>query len=86
MEKKQFDAAKSEAFAEKLISVFNGGALAVMTSIGHRTGLFDVMSKLPPSTSQQIAIVSELNERYVREWLGALVVGRIIEYNPEGAL
>ena len=47
---------------------------------------FDVMSKLPPSTSEQIAVASKLNERYVREWLGALVVGRIIEYNPEGAL
>jgi len=86
MEKKQFDAAKSEVFAEKLISIFNSGALAVMTSIGHRTGLFDVMSKLPPSTSEQIASASKLNERYVHEWLGALVVGRIIEYDPQDAL
>lgn len=86
MEKTPFDAAKSEAFAEKLISIYNSGALAVMTSIGHRTGLFDVMSKLPPSTSEQIAVASKLNERYVREWLGALVIGRIIEYDPEGAL
>lgn len=86
MGKKQFDPVKSEAFAEKLITIFNSGALAVMTSIGHRTGLFDVMSKLPPSTSEQIALASQLNERYVREWLGALVVGRIIEYDPEGAL
>jgi hypothetical protein len=41
MEKKPFDTAKSEAFAEKLITIFNSGALAVMTSIGHRTGLFE---------------------------------------------
>jgi 2-polyprenyl-3-methyl-5-hydroxy-6-metoxy-1,4-benzoquinol methylase len=24
-----------------------------------------------------------LNERYVREWLGAMVVGRVVEYDPE---
>jgi hypothetical protein len=45
MENKQFDPAKSEAFAEKPITIFNRGALAVMTSISHRTGLFDAMSK-----------------------------------------
>src|ERR687895_1383396 len=54
-----------------------------MTSIGHRTGLFDVMAGLPPSTSEQIASAADLNERYVREWLAALVVGRIVEHNPE---
>ena len=42
-----------------------------MISIGHRTGLFDTMATLPPSTSEQIAAAAGLNERYVREWLGA---------------
>src|SRR5688572_32097719 len=45
------------------------------------TGLFDVLSKLPPSTSQQIADAASLNERYVREWLGGMVVGKVIEYD-----
>jgi DNA-binding IclR family transcriptional regulator len=54
-----------------------------MSSIGHRTKLFDVMSDLPPSTSVQIARAADLNERYVREWLGAMVTGDIVEYNPE---
>jgi ubiquinone/menaquinone biosynthesis C-methylase UbiE len=53
-----------------------------MTSIGHQTGLFDRMSELAPSTSQQIADAAGLNERYVREWLGAMTVGRIVEYDP----
>lgn len=86
MEKTEFDQKKSEVFAEKLLNIFNSGALAVMISIGHRTRLFDIMSSMPPSTSVQIADKSKLNERYIREWLGAMVVGRIIEYNPEGGL
>jgi 2-polyprenyl-3-methyl-5-hydroxy-6-metoxy-1,4-benzoquinol methylase len=53
-----------------------------MTSIGHRTGLFDTLAKLPPSTSQQIADAAGLNERYVREWLGSMVTGRFVEYEP----
>jgi SAM-dependent methyltransferase len=54
-----------------------------MLSIGHRAGLLDILSKLPPSTSGQIAEAAGLNERYVREWLGAMVTGRIVEIDPE---
>ena len=78
------DQAKAEEFAERMVGVLNEGAIALMTSIGHRTGLFDVMAGLPPSTSEQIASAADLNERYVREWLAAMVVGRIVEHNPEG--
>ncbi len=76
------DQAKAEAFAERMVGVLNEGAIALMTSIGHRTGLFDVMAGLPPSTSEQIASAANLNERYVREWLGAMTVGGIVEHVP----
>jgi 2-polyprenyl-3-methyl-5-hydroxy-6-metoxy-1,4-benzoquinol methylase len=52
-----------------------------MIGIGHRTRLFDVMAELPPATSQEIAKRANLNERYVREWLGAMVTGRIVTYD-----
>jgi|GraSoiStandDraft_10_1057309.scaffolds.fasta_scaffold148401_2 ubiquinone/menaquinone biosynthesis C-methylase UbiE len=76
------DQAKAEAFAGQMIGILNGSVLGLMTSIGHRTGLFDKMAQLPPSTSQQIAGATALNERYVREWLGAMVTGRFVEYDP----
>ncbi len=41
------------------------------------------MAGLPPSTSERIASMANLNERYVREWLAAMVVGRIVEHDPE---
>ncbi len=78
----ELDQGRAEAFAERMIGVLNDGALGLTTSIGHRTGLFDVMAGLPPSTSEQIASASGLNERYVREWLAAMVVGRIVEHDP----
>lgn len=75
------DQARVKSFADRMMTVLNDGALALMISLGHRTGLFDAMAELPPSTSQQIADAADLNERYVREWLGAMVTGRIIEYS-----
>jgi 2-polyprenyl-3-methyl-5-hydroxy-6-metoxy-1,4-benzoquinol methylase len=77
------DEAKVNAFAERLVGVMNDGALTLMIGIGHRTRLFDVMANLPPATSAEIAREAGLNERYVREWLGAMVTGRIISYDPE---
>ncbi len=79
----KFDESKSEQFAEKVLSIFNYGALNLMISVGYRTHLFDNMNNLPPSTSDEIAESANLNERYVREWLGAMVTGEIINYDPE---
>lgn len=76
----ELDQSKAEAFAEKMLGVINSAALALMSSIGHRTGLFDTMAALEPSTSEQIARAARLDERYVREWLGAMVTGGIVDY------
>jgi 2-polyprenyl-3-methyl-5-hydroxy-6-metoxy-1,4-benzoquinol methylase len=77
----ELDKAKAEAFGGQMLGIMNSGMLALMTSIGHRTGLFDMLSQMAPSTSQQIANAANLNERYVREWLGSMVTGRIIEFD-----
>ncbi|MCZ6639289.1 MAG: class I SAM-dependent methyltransferase [Candidatus Dadabacteria bacterium] len=77
------DEVKSEQFAERMMTILNHGALNLMISIGYRTGLFDVMSELPASTSEEIAKAAGLNERYVREWLGAMVTGGIIDHYHE---
>src|SRR5262245_17056632 len=77
-----FDQQKANNFAERFLTVLNDAALCLMISIGHRTGLFDVMSK-ENGTSEEIARSAELTERYVREWLGAMVTGGVIEFDTE---
>ncbi|HKI07562.1 MAG TPA: class I SAM-dependent methyltransferase [Nitrososphaeraceae archaeon] len=78
----KFDKTRAEVFAGKMLDILNGGTISLMVSIGHQTHLFDVMSKLSASTSEEIATAANLNERYVREWLGALVTASIVEYDP----
>ena len=83
VQKPVFDNVKAEAFAGKLLEILNGGCLSLLISVGHKTGLFDTLSGLQnPSTSEEIAKKANLNERYVREWLGGMVVGGIVEYFP----
>ena len=79
----ELDQAKVDAFTQAVTGILNGGTLALMTSIGHQTGLFETLATLPPSTSRQIADVAGLNERYVREWLNTMATGKIVTYAPE---
>lgn len=71
-----------ENFEEYMLDVMNKAATALMLSVGHRTKLFDSMYDCTSMTSQQLAEKSNLNERYVREWLGAMVTGKIVDYDP----
>jgi len=78
----QFNQQSAEAFAERLMSALNEGALCTMLSIGHRTGLLDTLAGSPPASSYEIAKMAKLDGRYVREWLDALTVAGVITYNP----
>lgn len=83
-ENTSFESDKAGAFAERLLGTLNQGAVTLMISVGHRTGLFDVMREMAPATSNEIAQKAGLNERYVREWLGAMVTGRVVEVDGDG--
>jgi SAM-dependent methyltransferase len=68
-------------FAGRMLRTMNEAALALMVSVGHRTGLFDVMAAMPAATSAEIASRASLDERYVREWLAVMTTGRIVEHD-----
>lgn len=80
-----YDEDRAAQFEGRLVDVLNAGAAALMTSVGHRTGLFDTMAEMPPATSTELAEASGLNERYVREWLGAMLVSGVVEYSADTA-
>ncbi|ACL73650.1 Methyltransferase type 11 [Thioalkalivibrio sulfidiphilus HL-EbGr7] len=77
-----YDPERAQAFADRIAQLINDGAVAVMISLGHRAGLFEALASLPPSDSHTIARRAGLAERYVREWLAALVTGGIVDYDP----
>lgn len=75
----------SEAFTERMVAAINGASLAILVSVGHQTGLLETMADMAPSTSAQIADAAGLNERYVREWLGGMTIGRVVDYDAATA-
>jgi SAM-dependent methyltransferase len=75
----------ADEFGKRMVATLDNASLAILLSIGHQTGLLDTMAGLAPATSAQIAEASGLNERYVREWLGGMTVGQVVDYDPETA-
>lgn len=71
----------AEDFTERMVATIDGASLAILMSIGHQTGLLDTMAGLSPATSEQIADAAGLKERYVREWLGGMTTGRVVDYD-----
>jgi 2-polyprenyl-3-methyl-5-hydroxy-6-metoxy-1,4-benzoquinol methylase len=80
---RQLDKALVQQFARKLFGLYTNGMLTLMVDIGQRTGLFDALQGA--GTSGEIAARAGLDERYVREWLGAMATGGIAEYDAATA-
>jgi SAM-dependent methyltransferase len=77
----EIDQGRVEEFAGRLLGTYTGAMLTLMIDLGHRTGLLETLSA-GPGTSAEISERAGLSERYVRECLGALVTGGIVDYDP----
>lgn len=77
---------KGREFSKRLTAILNHGALNLAMALGYRTRLFDVMDEFKfPKTASAIARKAGLNERYVKEWLGVMVSGHIVEFSQSSS-
>ena len=61
------------------------GMITLKADLGHRTGLFAAAAE-GPATSEELAARAGLQERYVREWLAALVTAGVFDYHPASCI
>ena len=78
------DEERAAAFADQLFGFYTGGFVTFMIDLGVRTGLLEAIAE-GPATSVELANRAGLSERYVREWLGAVVTAEIVDYDPSSA-
>jgi SAM-dependent methyltransferase len=76
----ELDRKRVQEFARKLFGHYTSGVLTLMVDIGHKTGLFEALAR-GSATSQELAERAGLEERYVREWLGAVATGGLVDYD-----
>jgi SAM-dependent methyltransferase len=87
------DDAKVEEFLGKALTDLAGSTTIALCSIGDRLGLFKDLAANGSATSAELAKRTNTNERYVREWLGAMVTAGYLTHDagtyslpPEHAL
>ena len=81
---RDLDAARTEAFAARLLSIYTESVVTLLIDLGYRTGLLDALAA-GEGTSAELAERTGLVERYVRECLGGLVTAGIVDYSPRTA-
>ncbi|WP_101759052.1 class I SAM-dependent methyltransferase [Oceanicoccus sp. KOV_DT_Chl] len=75
----------TESFAGQVVGDVAAAMSGVMTSIGHKLGLYAAMAHAGPISSQQLADKTALAERYVREWLNNQTAGGYIFYDADNS-
>jgi len=73
----------TEAFAGQALTDLAASYAGVMISTGHKLGLYRALAGQGPLSSYELAARTELDERYVREWLNSQVVGGYLAYHEE---
>lgn len=80
----ELDPQKLEESGMQVLSLYRGSMLTYMIDLGHRTGLLATVAQ-GPGTSGELAARAGLHERYVREWLAAMVTGGVVTFEPATA-
>ncbi len=74
---------KVHEMALRAVSDMGGAFVSALGYIGDRLGLFKALAGKAPMTSDELAKQTHLNERYVREWLRAMVAAEYVEFDPK---
>ncbi len=74
---------KSKELVNRIIGDVGGAFTTGLSYIGDKLGLFQALARYEQCSSEELAVETNLNERYVREWLKGMVAAEYIEYNPE---
>ena len=72
---------KVEELAFRVVGDMGGAFTMALGYVGDRLGLFKAMAGAGALTSAELAKKTNLNERYVREWLRAMVAAEYIDYD-----
>ena len=76
------DKDRIKAFAGEVFSDMAGAMTAGLGYVGVKTGLFNAMAGKDWMTSEEVVRVSNLQSRYVEEWLKGMVCAGYLEYTP----
>jgi ubiquinone/menaquinone biosynthesis C-methylase UbiE len=79
------DKQRVKAFADKVFADMAGAMTAGLGFVGVKTGLFRTLAGKGSLTLEEVIAATELQPRYVEEWLKGMVCAGYLEYEPGAA-
>lgn len=73
----------TEAFAGQVVTDIAATLSGVLTSLGHKLGLYKAMAGAGPISSVDLAAKTGTEERYIREWLNNQTSGGYVFFDEE---
>ena len=70
-------------FAFKVVGDLAAAMNTPLIYIGDRLGIFKAMADGKPVNSEELAQKTGLTERYLREWMKAMIAAEYLSYNPD---
>ena len=67
--------------SDQISLIYSNAALTFVIAIGRRLGLIDALA-WNAHGADSLAEIRGVGKRYVKEWLAAMVCGRLVEYDP----
>lgn len=78
----EFDEAKLEALAGKVVGNVAAAVSLLMAYIGDQSGVFAAIDEYGPVSIEGLADKTGLNPKYLREWLGSVSAAGYVTYDP----
>ena len=80
-DKRAVDSDKLKDYAKLVFGALGGAMTSTLIGLGDRLGLFEKLAEIGPATSVELAAASELDERWIREWLYQQGAAGILDYH-----
>ncbi|MCP5088253.1 MAG: class I SAM-dependent methyltransferase [Rhodobacteraceae bacterium] len=77
------DKDRIKAFADKVYGDMAGAMAMGMAFVGVKKGLFSAMAEQGPMTREQVVAATNLQPRYVEEWLAGMTTAGYLDYDPD---
>ncbi len=75
--------AESSVIKKQTYSYINTAPIALLISIGHRTGMFESLRQISPASADDLATHAILDEVHVRVWLNTAVSNNLLIFENE---
>lgn len=77
------DPSRLESFMGKMVGDMAAAMSGSLVIVGTRLGIYQALAELEAATSAELAAKTDLDERYLREWLSAQAASGFIDYDED---